>query len=96
MVKITLFATAAVMVATASARNCKAGINYCGWNLLNIGNYQSQVDAALRQKGWQVNGKNIHDTIFSCLGGPNGEITVLDWCAGNCADGGENHDDFCN
>ncbi|KAJ3482040.1 hypothetical protein NLG97_g7675 [Lecanicillium saksenae] len=96
MVKITLFATTAVMVATASARNCQSGLNYCGWNLLNIGNYEPQINAALKSKGWQVNGKNIHDTLFACLGGTNGEITVLDWCSGTCADGGKHKNDFCN
>ncbi|KAJ3492673.1 hypothetical protein NLG97_g5231 [Lecanicillium saksenae] len=95
MVKITL-AAAATLVATAFARNCTPGLVYCGWNLLRVGNYQEQVNRAISQKGWNVNGKNIHDTLFNCLGGPNGEIDVLDWCSGNCADGGEGHNDFCN
>lgn len=39
MVKTALLPLAllAALAPFAAARNCKTGLNYCGWNLLNIG-----------------------------------------------------------
>ncbi|KAJ3499012.1 hypothetical protein NLG97_g667 [Lecanicillium saksenae] len=95
MVKITLAAVAA-LVAAASASNCHTGLNYCGYALTNIGAYTEQINEALRAKGWNINGKNQHDTLFSCQGGPNGEISIIDWCKDRCVDGGQGHNDYCS
>ncbi|KAJ6788542.1 hypothetical protein PWT90_09232 [Aphanocladium album] len=94
MVKITL-AAAAFLAATAAANNCKPGIKYCGWNLLRVGRYQDQIQEALRESGVGVNGQTVDNSLFYCLGGDNGEITVDQVCPGRCRDGGADHNDFC-
>lgn len=72
-----------------SGKNCKTGLNYCGYNLLSKGNYYDQMAAAART------GNRLNNKLFACLGGPRGEIKLIEDCS-RCADGGAGRSDFCN
>ncbi|CAF3861434.1 unnamed protein product, partial [Rotaria sordida] len=39
-------------------------------------------------------GNNLSNKLFACLGGPRGEIKLIQSC-GRCADGGADRSDFC-
>ncbi|KIM41489.1 hypothetical protein M413DRAFT_27828 [Hebeloma cylindrosporum] len=79
----------------ALARNCTPGLRYCGSTLLDIGNYQGQIDQALADAGVQEvdNGKSA---LFFCQGGDNGVIQFIRECTvGQCVDAGTGNDDHC-
>ncbi|KAJ7044304.1 hypothetical protein C8F04DRAFT_1070136 [Mycena alexandri] len=70
--KSTTFAALLVLATGAIARNCTPDLDYCGRTLLEIGNYQPQIDQALHDAGvGEANGGA--DDLFHCSGGPNGE-----------------------
>ncbi|KAB8231656.1 hypothetical protein ETB97_012176 [Aspergillus alliaceus] len=85
----------AALVPFAAARNCKTGLNYCGWNLLNIGNYGAQVNGALGAAGQPTDDGHIRESLFHCNGGDNGDISFITYCGGGCRDGGNDRSDYC-
>ncbi|GAD92340.1 conserved hypothetical protein [Paecilomyces variotii No. 5] len=82
MVKLCVlsFAVVAALSPLALARNCKTGLNYCGYNLLNIGNYGAQVNEGLEAAGEPTDNGHIRESLFHCDGGANGDITYLTYC----------------
>lgn len=38
---------------------------------------------------------HIQNTLFQCVGGPNGDIDIIRYCGAACQDGGNNHSDTC-
>ncbi|KAL5354949.1 hypothetical protein BJX96DRAFT_170205 [Aspergillus floccosus] len=97
MVRITSIALAALSVVApfAAADNCKTGLNYCGYNLLNIGNYAAQVNGALQAANQPTDYGHIHESLFHCNGGENGDISYITYCGGGCQDGGSGKSDYC-
>ncbi|KAK2616623.1 hypothetical protein QQS21_000446 [Conoideocrella luteorostrata] len=86
----------AVVVPLASANNCKPGLKYCGYFLLKIGNYGKQIDTALSEKGLDPTDQTkVLNTLFDCLGGPNGDIKAISFCDRGCAEGDPNMSDSC-
>ncbi|KAJ7044355.1 hypothetical protein C8F04DRAFT_1070212 [Mycena alexandri] len=93
--KSTTFAAMLVLATGAIARNCTPDLNYCGRTLLEIGNYQPQIDQALHDAGaGEANGGS--DDLFHCGGGPNGVITFIGFCANGCRTNPTNVNDACN
>ncbi|KAJ4413853.1 hypothetical protein N0V85_003396 [Neurospora sp. IMI 360204] len=90
-----LFTMAASFSALVSADNCKPSLFYCGTGLLHKGNYYDQIVAALKAKGQPTDDAHIHDSLFYCTGGSNGEITYQAFCGGGCKDGGSGKSDHC-
>lgn len=98
------------MISSTIARNCKAGFDYCGHTLTNIGkysdqtcvnaqtnlqgNYAMQVDQCLYDHGFDV-GSDGASQLFSCAGGPNGDIGYITTCKSGCQDAGEDQNDYC-
>ncbi|EHK43624.1 hypothetical protein TRIATDRAFT_137486 [Trichoderma atroviride IMI 206040] len=79
------------------AGNCKSGLNYCGFNLLGIGNYQPQIIDALQKASLDASNKGVStNTLFHCDGGYNGDISVVKFCTNRCIDGGPGKSDVCN
>ncbi|KAJ7669608.1 hypothetical protein B0H17DRAFT_877044, partial [Mycena rosella] len=65
------------------ARDCTAGLNYCGRTLLDIGHYQTQIDLALFDANQgEANGGS--DDLFHCVGGDDGIILFLRFCVNGC------------
>ncbi|GAD93784.1 conserved hypothetical protein [Paecilomyces variotii No. 5] len=97
MAKLAVLAVAVIstLAPMVVADNCKTGLNYCGYNLLNIGNYGPQVNQALSNANQPIDDAHIHESIFHCNGGSNGDITFLAYCSGGCQDGGSGNSDFC-
>ncbi|XRM47638.1 hypothetical protein ABZX51_010607 [Aspergillus tubingensis] len=97
MVKTALLPLAllAVLAPFAAARNCKTGLNYCGWNLLNIGKYGAQVNGALDAAHQPTDDAHIRESLFHCNGGDNGDISFITYCGGGCKDGGKDRSDYC-
>ncbi|KAL1870364.1 hypothetical protein Plec18167_007498 [Paecilomyces lecythidis] len=97
MVKLSVlsFAVVAVITPLAVANNCKTGLNYCGYNLLNIGNYGPQVNQALEAANEPTDNGHIRESLFHCNGGENGDITFLTYCGNGCTDGGSGRSDYC-
>ncbi|KAF3017070.1 hypothetical protein E8E14_006212 [Neopestalotiopsis sp. 37M] len=76
------------------ARNCTPGLNYCGSTLLDIGDYQPQIDQALADAG-EGNDNHARDYLFHCAGGDNGVIEFLQRCEHGCKDAGGGVSDRC-
>ncbi|KAJ4401335.1 hypothetical protein N0V91_007999 [Didymella pomorum] len=97
--KLTTILAALTLAATTplvSARNCKTGLDYCGRGLLNIGNYEAQVEQALKDKDRPTDQKHRDDALFYCKGGANGDIEFQSFCGENrCVDGGSDNSDWC-
>ncbi|KAA8652679.1 hypothetical protein EYZ11_001021 [Aspergillus tanneri] len=79
----------------AAANNCKTSLNYCGYNLLGIGNYAAQVNSALEASNQPTDDAHIRESLFHCNGGNNGDISFISYCGGGCQDGGSGNSDFC-
>ncbi|KAF2475005.1 uncharacterized protein BDR25DRAFT_159970, partial [Lindgomyces ingoldianus] len=79
------------------ADNCKHGIDYCGWNLLNRGNtYNQRIPNELRVKNQPDDFTHVNSSLFWCVGGVNGDIEFQVYCGdGSCKDGGTNKSDYC-
>ncbi|KAK1252057.1 hypothetical protein MKX08_003244 [Trichoderma sp. CBMAI-0020] len=91
-----LFLLFALITLTLAA-NCKSGLNYCGFNLLGIGNYQPQIIDALQKASLDASNKGVStNTLFHCDGGLNGDISVVKFCTNRCIDGGSGKSDVCN
>ncbi|BCS19717.1 uncharacterized protein APUU_20149A [Aspergillus puulaauensis] len=97
MVKFTVLAVAAIGTLTplVAARNCKTGLNYCGWNLLDIGKYGAQVNQALANANQPADNSHINQSLFHCNGGQDGDISYITYCRSGCHDGGEDESDYC-
>ncbi|KAL2827736.1 hypothetical protein BDW59DRAFT_143757 [Aspergillus cavernicola] len=97
MVKLAALAVAVISTVApmVAADNCHTGLNYCGYNLLNIGDYGSQVNGALSDASQPIDNAHIHESIFHCNGGSNGDISWLAYCEGGCLDGGSGNSDYC-
>ncbi|KAJ4355174.1 hypothetical protein N0V85_009553 [Neurospora sp. IMI 360204] len=83
--------------ALVSAGNCHTGLLYCGSGLLYIGNYYDQIIAALSAATppQPTDSTHVHDSLFYCAGGDNGDITFQTFCAAGCKDGGSGESDYC-
>ncbi|KAJ7892654.1 hypothetical protein B0H13DRAFT_2665636 [Mycena leptocephala] len=93
--KSTTFAALLVLATGAIARNCTPNLDYCGRTLLEIGNYQAQIDQALHDAGvGEADGGA--DDLFHCVGGANGVITFLGFCANGCHTNPIGVSDVCN
>ncbi|EFW19377.1 hypothetical protein D8B26_007612 [Coccidioides posadasii str. Silveira] len=60
-----------------------------------LGNYYAQIVQALHQAKLPTDPRHVQNTLFQCIGGPNGEIKVIKFCGAACHDGGNNHSDTC-
>ncbi|KAJ7892657.1 hypothetical protein B0H13DRAFT_2528896 [Mycena leptocephala] len=93
--KSTTFAALLVLATGAIARNCTPNLDYCGRTLLDIGNYQPQIDQALHDAGvGEADGGA--DDLFHCVGGANGVIIFLGFCANGCRTNPTGVSDECN
>ncbi|KAJ7307701.1 hypothetical protein DFH08DRAFT_720132 [Mycena albidolilacea] len=93
--KSTTFAALLVLATGAIARNCIPHLDYCGRTLLEIGNYQPQIDQALHDAGaGEANGGA--DDRFHCVGGAKGVITFLGFCTNGCRTNPTGVSDVCN
>ncbi|KAJ5491526.1 hypothetical protein N7539_003093 [Penicillium diatomitis] len=110
MVKITL--TSLTIMATslglALASNCQYQLDYCGYNLLNRGqflavltqarakgNYYDDIYNELQRSGQPTDKAHIENSLFYCANGGNGAITFLSFCGNSCSNGGSDHSDWC-
>ncbi|KAF3384543.1 hypothetical protein F1880_002347 [Penicillium rolfsii] len=98
MVKFTLtaLALAAASLPFSLADNCTPHIQYCGFNLLEKGNYFAQINTALSAANQPTDQAHVNSGLFWCTGGPNGEITFRSFCQSGCHDGGSGYSDWCN
>ncbi|KAK0609427.1 hypothetical protein B0T14DRAFT_501209 [Immersiella caudata] len=55
----TLALAVASILRLASARACTSGLNYCGYNLVNIGNYRDEIAAEINKKYQHIKGFDI-------------------------------------
>ncbi|KAH7109668.1 hypothetical protein B0J11DRAFT_573690 [Dendryphion nanum] len=94
--KLSNLVAAIVAVAPgAFARNCRKDYYYCGKTLLDIGDYIPQIHQALNDYGCDnPSGSNMRNTLFYCLGGPDGDIAADKICK-ECQDNGHGDDDTC-
>ncbi|KAK3400681.1 hypothetical protein B0T20DRAFT_505060 [Sordaria brevicollis] len=93
---VILLGTAALS-GIAMADNCKTGLFYCGKGLLNKGNYYTQIVDALNgaTPPQPTDTTHVRESLFYCVGGPNGDITFQTFCSGGCKDGGSGKSDHC-
>ncbi|KAJ7503805.1 hypothetical protein B0H11DRAFT_2222421 [Mycena galericulata] len=63
--------------------------------LFDIGKYQPQIDQALAD-AHQSESDGGADDLFSCVGGPNGVISFLQFCDNGCDTKPHGVSDVCN
>ncbi|KAK8054196.1 hypothetical protein PG996_013497 [Apiospora saccharicola] len=91
----TLVAAAAALMAFVQpvvADNCRTNIAYCGYNLLQRGNYRAEIIASLQAAGQPVNEQHINYSLFMC-NGPD-DVPFRYYCP-NCVNGGSGKSDYC-
>ncbi|PHH69968.1 hypothetical protein CDD82_7414 [Ophiocordyceps australis] len=69
-----------------AARNCGNGLEYCGYALRRIGNYDVRIQRALSHAGEPVDPRHFDHSLFRCIGGSNGDIVFVKYCRGPCID----------
>ncbi|KAL4898171.1 hypothetical protein BDV59DRAFT_166327 [Aspergillus ambiguus] len=75
--------------------SCTAGLNYCGFNLLRIGNYAARINTTLREQNMALDRWSMQETLFYCDGRRKGSISFAAICEIECRDGGTGHSDWC-
>ncbi|KAJ2897437.1 hypothetical protein MKZ38_004668 [Zalerion maritima] len=94
MVHASVFVLAAISAFTglAAADWCTNGLDYCGYNLLNKGNYYQDIVDELGANGKSTAPDWISNSLFACHG--ESGIDFISKCSG-CRDGGSGESDFC-
>ncbi|GAP92942.1 putative conserved hypothetical protein [Rosellinia necatrix] len=94
--KATVFAFALLgaLSPVAQAANCGKGYRYCGYNLLEKGNYYTQIIEELEANDQPTDSNHVKQSLFNCLGGNNGDIQFLKYCT-SCHNAGSGSDDYC-
>ncbi|PSN67354.1 hypothetical protein BS50DRAFT_390051 [Corynespora cassiicola Philippines] len=99
MIKSLIFsATIAIFAGVTESTNCQPGLDYCGYNLLVRApkNYYPYITASLRESSQPLDDTHIRFTLFRCIGTPDGDIEILNFCGeDSCVDGGTNRSDYC-
>ncbi|KAF7712261.1 Uncharacterized protein PECH_003754 [Penicillium ucsense] len=85
----------ATSLGLALASNCQYQLDYCGYNLLNRGNYYDDIYNELQRSGQPTDKAHIENSLFYCANGGNGAITFLSFCGNSCSNGGSDHSDWC-
>ncbi|KAF2680812.1 hypothetical protein K458DRAFT_457917 [Lentithecium fluviatile CBS 122367] len=79
----------------SAMRICTISYNYCGSDLLNIGNYKGDITKALSVAGQPTDAAHIQDSLFNCYGAL-GQIQFIQFCgSGKCINAGSGSDDYC-
>ena len=61
-----------------------------------VGNYESQIDEALADQGLSdPTNFQKQNSLFYCVGPPDGQIAYLETCQQACVNAGHNNDDHC-
>ncbi|RFN45234.1 hypothetical protein FIE12Z_10515 [Fusarium flagelliforme] len=96
MVKLLNLSVAAIalLAPIAEASDCTAGLRYCGYVLLRLGNYDAQIRQALSDGGKPINDDWIKNSYFDCIGGNGGLIKWLNKCKA-CVDNRYGNSDTC-
>ncbi|KAF1953478.1 hypothetical protein CC80DRAFT_494390 [Byssothecium circinans] len=78
------------------ADNCKTGFNYCGWDLMNTGNYRDTIIAELQRVGTPADPNHIYNDLYYCKDNDGG-INYVKACHGDnsCQYGGVGQNDYC-
>ncbi|KAF3384548.1 hypothetical protein F1880_002346 [Penicillium rolfsii] len=93
LIPVTVMATS---LAVALASNCQYSLNYCGYNLLNRGNYYNDIYNELKRSGQPTDAAHIENSLFYCAGGIDvGAITFVTFCGNSCHNGGNDRTDSC-
>ncbi|PKS05107.1 hypothetical protein jhhlp_008474 [Lomentospora prolificans] len=80
-----------------SARACTTGLKYCGYNLLKIGQYYTEITNEIEKYGYTTGALEYSKhSLFSCGEGGVAWIGFLDYCENGCHDGGSGRSDWCN
>ncbi|PLB46103.1 hypothetical protein P170DRAFT_479022 [Aspergillus steynii IBT 23096] len=88
----TLVASVMALAASVHARDCTAGLKYCGKVLIGLDDkYLPMLQELNRQRG--VN-PNEGRWKYECL--PGGEVKIDKFCEIKCTDMGYGHNDICN
>jgi hypothetical protein len=53
------------------------------------------VNGALEAANQPTDYGHIHESLFHCNGGENGDISYITYCGGGCKDGGSGKSDYC-
>ncbi|KAI0132097.1 hypothetical protein BJ170DRAFT_691299 [Xylariales sp. AK1849] len=94
MVQITVFAlTVLASAGIVAAKSCKSGGIYCGFSLLDRGDYVTKIITNLRASNEPTDDQHIKQGLWTCL--DHGDISFKEYCSVGC-NGGDSKDDYCN
>ncbi|KAI0552660.1 hypothetical protein F4679DRAFT_581171 [Xylaria curta] len=86
---LTAFACAGIVV----AKSCKSGGIYCGFALLDRGDYVNKIITNLQANNEPTDDQHINQSLWACL--EHGDISFKSYCTLGC-NGGDSNDDYCN
>ncbi|KAF2463783.1 uncharacterized protein BDR25DRAFT_244822 [Lindgomyces ingoldianus] len=96
------FTVASLAIAIASfanlavADNCTPGVRYCGFNLLQKGDYHRTIEIELIAMGEPTTEDSINNSLFLCRTRNDGAIYFMRHCNNSvCNDGGPGNNDYC-
>ncbi|KAI0192298.1 hypothetical protein EV127DRAFT_510589 [Xylaria flabelliformis] len=94
MVQITTFAlTVLASAGMVAAKSCKSGGIYCGFALLDRGDYINKIITNLQANNEPTDDQHTKQSLWTCL--EHGDISLKSYCTLGC-NGGDSKDDYCN
>ncbi|KAI1085678.1 hypothetical protein F5B20DRAFT_575184 [Whalleya microplaca] len=85
-----------VLAKMATADNCYAPWNWCGWDLIKHGDYTEYIREHLEAAGQPINDNTINNSLWRCDSSTTGDASFLQLCPGACSYGGSGQSsDYC-
>ncbi|KAI1132449.1 hypothetical protein F5Y10DRAFT_261158 [Nemania abortiva] len=86
-------ALSATLSKVVTAANCGHGYYYCGFNLLDKGDYYEDIIRALQEAGQPTDEDHVTNSVFYCKGDDN--VPFVQYCDGSCHNYGAGSSDSC-
>ncbi|KAI1124297.1 hypothetical protein F5Y10DRAFT_249676 [Nemania abortiva] len=94
MVQFTTFAlTVLASAGIVAAKSCHSGGIYCGFALLDRGDYINKIITNLEANNEPTDDLHVQQSLWTCL--DHGDISFKEYCTLGC-NGGDDNDDYCN
>ncbi|UKZ51082.1 hypothetical protein TrVGV298_004837 [Trichoderma virens] len=90
-----MLAVLAAAVSVVTARDCTPRLDYCGDELISIGNYAREIREALELAGEPTDAQHLKKSLFYCTGGSGGEIVFAAYCGFGCVWGPSGESSHC-
>ncbi|OAL49240.1 hypothetical protein IQ07DRAFT_75412 [Pyrenochaeta sp. DS3sAY3a] len=70
------------------SEKCTPGLEYCGWKLLQLGDYYTRITDQIRLRNQLVDESHVQSTLFLCTDSGDSDIDYVEFCGEKrCLDG---------